>query len=178
MAASAIDLYKCFDQVNRCVAYSLLAASGFPIKPLVAYATFMERVQIMGKYIHGYGPPSQRVCSIPQGCIWSMVIQALTTLPWIRLVKASYQYAIPRALAGDILLTSGADPAADDEEPVCEYHEMALTDTVAYFQAIGARVSAPKCMTCAATARVRSRLTRFTPRGPRPPCLSSLMPET
>eukprot|EP00969_Alexandrium_andersonii_P012856 560562-Alexandrium_andersonii.AAC.1 len=45
VAMTAIDLYKCYDQINRWVLYIALARSGCPVDVLTGYMTHVEGLE-------------------------------------------------------------------------------------------------------------------------------------
>ena len=52
--AASVDIFKCFDQVNRPLIYELAALAGLPQGILSPYRTFLETSQAhfqFGKYI-------------------------------------------------------------------------------------------------------------------------------
>eukprot|EP00969_Alexandrium_andersonii_P034359 1503397-Alexandrium_andersonii.AAC.1 len=68
---TCVDLYKAFDQVNRCLCYALMAAAGAPAQIIGPYMRYLENVRIVPVYQNGVGREQQRKCAIPQGDPWS-----------------------------------------------------------------------------------------------------------
>eukprot|EP00969_Alexandrium_andersonii_P006959 303921-Alexandrium_andersonii.AAC.1 len=79
------DVYKAFDQINRPILVAALAMAGCPQGVLQAYATFLGGLAVHNVLNAGVGQGTQRPCSIPQGCPWSMLGLTLLTVPWARL---------------------------------------------------------------------------------------------
>eukprot|EP00969_Alexandrium_andersonii_P313994 13871607-Alexandrium_andersonii.AAC.1 len=104
----------------------------------------MEAVAVRAHYPMGLGAVRKRPASIPQGCLLSMMVQALMTVPWVRLLKAKYDAVVPRCLADDLLLStreSAEGPGPMDEEHVADQHAEAVVDTIEYITAMGGRIS-------------------------------------
>ncbi|MCP3677941.1 MAG: hypothetical protein GY721_10250, partial [Deltaproteobacteria bacterium] len=96
----SIDLFKCFDQINRPLLYRLLSLAGVPEGVVRAYRCFQERVMVYNHLASGLGAPHRRARGIPQGCPLSMLFTALLLRPWIIEMQAGG--AIPRVLADDL----------------------------------------------------------------------------
>lgn len=84
----AADIYKCFDQINRPLLYSILERAGIPARVLVAYKAFQEDVEIRNSLAGGLGESYKRRCGIPQGCPFSMLYVAILMRPWILQMEA------------------------------------------------------------------------------------------
>eukprot|EP00969_Alexandrium_andersonii_P114246 5050349-Alexandrium_andersonii.AAC.1 len=102
--------------------------------------------------------------SIPQGCPWSMTFLGLVMTPWIRMLRAEFVLVCPRALADDLLVATGVQGEATEEEIEAE-HGCAVDCTVAYLQAMGSRVSHRKCWNMASTKRIRRSLAKRPVKG-------------
>ena len=76
VAGTALDIFKCFDQINRWVCYTILLRSGCPQGIIRAYMAYMETLKIIPVYGVGVGQIEERPCGIPQGCPLSMLIVA------------------------------------------------------------------------------------------------------
>eukprot|EP00969_Alexandrium_andersonii_P159869 7064341-Alexandrium_andersonii.AAC.1 len=85
------------------------------------------------------------------------------------MMQSEFVLVAPRVLADDLLLHTAALQEELPEGDVAQQHEEASQATFAYFQALGARISAGKCCTFANTASLRARLKRFTPPGHQQP---------
>eukprot|EP00969_Alexandrium_andersonii_P090876 4011759-Alexandrium_andersonii.AAC.1 len=159
VALTTVDLFKCFDQVNRPIAYSILAAAGAPVGFLRGYMGYMEGMRVMGSYLNGVGSLQERPCAIPQGCPWSMTVVALLGTVWARFMSDHHPAALVRVLADDLLVGSGTNSQLGVDE-MCEEHEEAVRSTVRFMTDVGARVSIPKCKTIATQDQARRRLRR------------------
>ena len=93
---------KCFDQVNREIVFKVCQKAGMPNRVLDAYHRYIDGLQIRFQTGQNIGQRHQHVCSIPQGCPFSMMIIALMFVPWVKEVKADS--SIPRTLADDLLI--------------------------------------------------------------------------
>ena len=88
LTGGSADIWKCFDQVQRCLLYFLLEAAGFPKPILRAYKNFHERVHYHNTIGKALGAPHRKPCSIPQGCPLSMMMTSFSFHPWVALMKA------------------------------------------------------------------------------------------
>eukprot|EP00969_Alexandrium_andersonii_P184611 8156079-Alexandrium_andersonii.AAC.1 len=66
VALTAIDLAKCFDQINRQVLLAMLCASGCPHDVLAGYYSHVEAIGIFSEYAAGIGQVRTRRTGIPQ----------------------------------------------------------------------------------------------------------------
>jgi len=166
IAGASVDVYKCFDQINREVVREVATQAGMPPRILEPYLRFLDDLVIRFQTGKDIGQPHKHRCSIPQGCPFSMMIVALIFIPWINHVKAPG--VEPRVLADDLLILTTGD--------MCRANVIkALKDSKAFFQSIGARVADNKCFTFAYDPTVRQFLTNYIwdRNGLTIPCLSS-----
>ena len=163
-AVTACDLYKCFDQSNRTLLYGLLARAGMPSRLLLPYMAFMENAQFRCVLSAGVGQPERRKCSIPQGCPWSMMCVGMLVTPWLRGLTAISPNVRGRALADDLLITTGLQGPMPEEEVAIDHAE-AVSWTAEFVADIGALLSASKTKTAASTKAVRATLKREVARG-------------
>ena len=109
-----LDIWKCFDQILPLLVRVLAGLAGMPTPILWAYTRIMAELKAVNCLSTGVGKDYTRVCSIPQGCPWSMMLLALMTYPWITMIKREYK-VIPRALADDLSLWATEMAAGRDE---------------------------------------------------------------
>eukprot|EP00969_Alexandrium_andersonii_P012488 544318-Alexandrium_andersonii.AAC.1 len=64
---TAIDLCKCYGQINRWVLYMTLARSGRPVDVVTGYMTHVEGLSVYSEFASGAGMSRKREASIPQG---------------------------------------------------------------------------------------------------------------
>ena len=96
----AVDIFKCFDQVQRPLLFALLDVGGFPQQVLGPYSRFMNGLTVRNSLAGCLGVPYSRVCSIPQGCPLSMTFLSFLLRPWALMIQSLH--AIPRTLADDL----------------------------------------------------------------------------
>ena len=104
VTGTSVDIHKCFDQINRNLAYKILLAAGMPHGVLCAYISYQENLKVYFAISGALGEAHMRKCGIPQGCPFSMCVVALMTRPW-----GLYMIALgasPRALADDMLVVT------------------------------------------------------------------------
>ena len=72
VAGSSMDIYRCFDQINRSVLRKVMAVAGFP--PVLADVYFRHLRSLLVSFHTGsfLGFPRREAASIPQGCPFSM----------------------------------------------------------------------------------------------------------
>ena len=150
ITGGALDLHKCFDQINRQLAIMLLLAAGMPPQIVKAYASYHSKLVVYNALAGGFGKAYHKVLSIPQGCPFSMMIIALMMRPWILLVKVQ-GLIHPRVLADDLLLLgigSGHFTAF--------VHAFNITHK--YMQDIGAKIAPDKSLLFSNDSAIRSSL--------------------
>eukprot|EP00969_Alexandrium_andersonii_P210736 9308159-Alexandrium_andersonii.AAC.1 len=54
-AAGCVDVYKCFDQVQRPLLYHVLATAGLPLRILVPYMRYHESLRVRNSITGGLG---------------------------------------------------------------------------------------------------------------------------
>ena len=149
LQGGAVDIMKCFDQIQRDLLYSVARRAGFPEPALQAYQAYHEAVQCYNSISGAPGKPYHKPTSIPQGCPLSMVFIALLMVPWTKMVEAAG--AIPRVLADDILvITQGPDPITQFKTVFDSTHQ--------YLQDIGAKIAPDKSAVFASDPKHRRDL--------------------
>ena len=102
LAGGSLDIYKCFDQLNRTLIFKLAEVAGMPKPILTAYRAFVVGMRSRFQYGSNIGKPYSPPTSIPQGCPFSMTMVALLMRPWLFLMRG--MAAEPRCLADDLLI--------------------------------------------------------------------------
>jgi ribonuclease HI len=153
IAGGSIDVYKCFDQVNREIVYKLASEAGMPKRILDPYFRYIDSLQIRYQVGSTVGEQHYDVCSIPQGCPFSMTIVAIIMLPWVHRMRELE--VEPRVLADDLMfLATGEGHRAKTIR--------AMSASKEFFVDVGARVADNKCFTFAGDAVTRSLLSAHT----------------
>ena len=156
VAGGSVDIYKCFDQVNRKLVQRLAEKAGMPKRILEPYMRYIDNLQIRYQVADTIGLAHAERCSIPQGCPFSMTMVALLMRPWVKVMAASEVQ--PRVLADDLMFhTSGEGHRARTVR--------AMEQSRQYFNDIGAKVAANKCFTFATDTFTRNYLTKFRWKG-------------
>ena len=83
VTGGAVDIHKCFDQINRVLVEKTLRLAGMPERILRAYLAFLGSLVIYFALPGSLGQGHARPCGIPQGCPLSMVFRALFMRPWL-----------------------------------------------------------------------------------------------
>jgi hypothetical protein len=83
VTGGSIDIYKCFDQINRELLHSLAVEAGMPKRVLDPYFRYINNLQVRFQVGEIIGKSHQERCSIPQGCPFSMALVALITRVWV-----------------------------------------------------------------------------------------------
>jgi ribonuclease HI len=136
IAGGSVDVYKCFDQVNRELLFLLAQQAGMPMRILRPYFDYIDQIEVryqIGKYI---GKPHRERCSIPQGCPFSMALIALFMRVWVSKMRSID--VEPRCLADDLMFTATG---------LGHVHRTADAMIVSrnFFKHMGARVADNKC---------------------------------
>ncbi len=152
VAGGSIDVYKCFDQINRQLIYLLAEKAGMPMRILNAYSSYLENMEVRFQVGGTIGTPYHDRASIPQGCPFSMAMVALLTRPWISLMRQTG--VIPRCLADDLLIL------AIGNKHQSRYIQ-AMNQSKQYFQDIGAKIAERKCFSFAADRQTRDFLSKY-----------------
>ena len=105
--AGAVDIMKCFDQLQRPLIYELARKAGMPEAVVATYEAYQENMKAMNSLAGGLGKPYRKPASIPQSCPLSMALIGLLMTPWIRMMEAGQEQ--PRVLADDIFLLAVGD---------------------------------------------------------------------
>eukprot|EP00969_Alexandrium_andersonii_P041853 1835581-Alexandrium_andersonii.AAC.1 len=83
----------------------------------------------------------------------------LVLSPWVQLVKEIHPDIAPRMLADDMALVTG--PSEDLQlEELHQVHTQAIACTLEYLNDLGARVSAPKCISASNSGSLRGLMKR------------------
>ncbi len=102
VAGGSIDIYKCFDQLNRQLIYKLAQEAGMPLRVLQAYRNYIESMQVQFQVGDAIGAEHRDRASLPQGCPFSMTMVALLLKPWLSIMQQAR--VVPRCLADDLLI--------------------------------------------------------------------------
>ena len=106
-AGGSVDIYKCFDQINRKLVLRLATEAGMPLRILEPYFRYIDNLQVQFQIGKTIGARHEDRCSIPQGCPFSMTMIALLLVPWTDLMN--YQNVTPRVLADDLMFTTSGE---------------------------------------------------------------------
>ena len=166
VAGGSIDVYKCFDKINRDLVYKIASDAGMPLRILDAYFRYIDALQNRYQVGDSVGSAHLDRCSIPQGCPFSMTMIALIMLPWIKLMRSLDVEA--RVLADDLMFTA-----------VGKGHRARIVQAMhasrQFFSDIGAQVANKKCVTFAGDSATRTLLLNHSwdNQGLRIPCTAS-----
>ena len=104
IGGGSIDIYKCFDQINRILLKKIAEIAGMPRRVVEPYFRWLDNMQSAFQFGKKIGLPHHDRASIPQGCPFSMMMVALLMMPWVKLAERNN--IIPRVLADDLLFTA------------------------------------------------------------------------
>jgi len=152
IAGGSIDIFKCFDQINRHIVWDLAKQAGMPIGVLTAYFEYIDNIQVKFQVGKTIGKAHHERCSIPQGCPFSMIIVALITRVWVKHIEK--QNVEPRCLADDLLFVAGGSG----------HRARAITamkQSRQFFIDMGAKVATNKCFMFATHANTRKFLADY-----------------
>ena len=90
VAGGSIDVFKCFEHVNRELIYLLAQRAGMPSRNLTAYKSYLEGMEIHFQVGKAIGVQHKDRASIPQGCPFSMAMVALLTKPWLSVMHNAH----------------------------------------------------------------------------------------
>jgi hypothetical protein len=166
VAGGSIDIFKCFDQINRSLIFKIAKEAGMPMRILNPYMRYIGNIATRYQVGKTKGAPHCERASIPQGCPFSMTMIALLMVPWIRIMTDLG--VKPRVLADDLMFTTHGD---DHRAMTIEAMKISRT----YFQDIGAKVADKKCFTFASNSSTRKDLSEhiWDSKGLLIPCVSS-----
>ena len=136
VAGGSVDVFKCFDQINRELLFKVAKKAGMPLRILKPYFKFIDSINVryqVGKYI---GEGHVERCSIPQGCPFSMALIALLTRVWVMHMKDLH--VTPRCLADDLMFTAAGTGHAHRTVD-------AMVASRQFFTDLGAKVASNKC---------------------------------
>ena len=150
-----LDVWKCFDQIVPLLARTVLALVGMPTTVLWAHTRLMAGIKVANCLPLGVGKEYSRICSIPQGCPWSMTVLALLTYPWIKMIRRHTE-VVPRVLADDLSLWA-AEAAEVSHDPNKWQHQWAAAVqlTLMFLDNMGARTAHNKSMILASNSKLR-----------------------
>jgi ribonuclease HI len=152
LTGGSIDIYKCFDQINRELLFDVAQAAGMPQRFLLPYFDFIDNLQVRFQVGEVIGPAHLERCSIPQGCPFSMALVALLTKIWVNHMET---FGVePRCLADDLLFT--AEGSAHRYRAV-----IAMTFSRQFFHDLGAKVATNKCFMFSTCSHTRTFLSKY-----------------
>ena len=100
ITVGSIDVYKCFDQMNRKLVYKRVKEAGMSKQILETYFQYIDNLDVRFQIGKTLGRKQRDKCSIPQGCPFSMNMVALLMRPWN--MKTRESGIEPRTLADDL----------------------------------------------------------------------------
>ncbi len=151
-AGGSVDIYKCFDQLNRQLVYALAKQAGMPERVLQAYSRYLEGLQVQFQVGNTIGRLHHDRASLPQGCPFSMTMVALLTKPWVSIMKQAQ--VSPRCLADDLMII------ATGHNHQARYIN-AMQQSKQFFTDIGARIADNKCFSFAGDSKTRDFLAAY-----------------
>ena len=152
IAGGSVDVYKCFDQINRKLLYKIAEAAGMPKRILDPYFNYIDNLRVRYQIGKTIGKAHTDRCSIPQGCPFSMTMIALMLRPWIKMME--FHQVEPRVLADDLMFTAkGVGHRAKTID--------AMQSSRTYFADMGAKVANNKCFTFATDKDTRKHLSDY-----------------
>lgn len=104
-----LDLFKCFDQVQKPLLTSLLLLACFPVQVLAAYHRYHQIAQVYHVINGQTGRPHHHECGIRQGCPFSMMFIGIYMSAWIMQMRSYGTTVKARTLADDLLLTTSGN---------------------------------------------------------------------
>jgi hypothetical protein len=149
IAGASVDVFKCFDQINRALVFMLASRAGMPSRILKPYMRYIDAIKVRYQVGQTVGNPHHDLTSIPQGCPFSMTMVALIMIPWIRKMRA--MEVSPRVLADDLLLVATGE--GHRAKAIA-----GLVESIKFFEVMGARVATDKCFSFAGDAPTRKLL--------------------
>ena len=152
IAGGSIDVYKCFDQLNKPLIFKLAKEAGMPDRVLQAYMKYINNIEVRFQIGRTIGKHHQDPASLPQGCPFSMAMVALLFKPWLSVMKQAK--VTPRCLADDLMLI-----ATGQEHQSRYINAMQLTRT--FFTDIGAKIADKKCFSFAGDETTRQFLSKY-----------------
>ena len=103
ITGGAVDIKKAFDQINRILVSLILRLAGMPTRIIDAYMRFHDNLRVYNGIAGGFGMGYYKICSIPQGCPFSMLFMAILMRPLVILTEVPGK-VIMRILADDVIL--------------------------------------------------------------------------
>ena len=149
VSGGSIDIYKCFDKINRELLKQIAITAGMPERIAEPHFRFIGDIEVRYQIGSKIGKARQEKCSIPQGCPFSMTMVALLMTPWVKLMRGLQ--VDPRVLADDLLFTAQG-----------KHHRSsavrAMRESRKFFSAMGARIADNKCFTFSTEPSTRTFL--------------------
>ena len=139
------DIAKFFDQIRRRLVYQLAAAAGIPPPILTACQAYIDNLCVYNALAGGVGTQHKRLCGLPQGCPFPMVMVALIVRPWIILMRTVIGVQCYILAAVVLILATGRRMIGSFAE--------ALDKTHMYLKAMGAKVAPTKSYNFASNGR-------------------------
>ena len=102
VAGGSLDIFKCFDQLNRDLILDLAAQAGMPQPVLQGYRSFVRNMRSRFQFGQDIGVAMANKTCIPQGCPKSMMMVALLMRPWIFYMRS--KGTMPRCLPDDLVV--------------------------------------------------------------------------
>lgn len=99
-----VDIYKFSDQFNRQLIFRLALEVGMPRRMLEPYMRYVDSLLIRYQVGCTIGECHSDICSLPQGCPFSIVMVALLMVPWVKQMHSIE--VVPRVLADDLMFTA------------------------------------------------------------------------
>ena len=103
ITGGAVDIKKAFDQINRILVALILRLAGMPTRIIDTYMRFHDNLRVYNGIAGGFGIGYYKICSIPQGCPFSMLFMAILMRPLVILTEVPGKI-IMRVLADDVIL--------------------------------------------------------------------------
>ena len=152
VSSLSIDLFKCFDQVDRRILTCVLRHMGAPERVLRAWSSFVGELKVFNTLAEGIGKPYRRPCSIPQGCALSMAWLSGLMTPLSRGLRMLQ--AIPRSLADDLNATTRG-------EGHWRRLQVAGRFGFTYLRDAGAKISATKSAMFSSSKHTRANMRQY-----------------
>jgi ribonuclease HI len=156
VSGGSIDIFKCFDQLNRKLLLKLALRAGMPQRILNPYFAYIDNISVRFQVGETIGAPHKEKCSIPQGCPFSMMLVALVTRVWVN--QMTHLNVEPRCLADDLMFTA-TGPLHRTWVVEAMHHSRE------FFHDLGARVATNKCFTFSTCKQTRQFFRDYTWKG-------------
>ena len=115
ISGGSIDIYKCFDQINRDLLFRLACEAGMPKRILIPYFKYINNLQVRFQVGETIGKTHHERCSIPQGCPFSMALVALITRVWVNHMACNNFFSAHTAKVRDCIhITHRSNEGGED----------------------------------------------------------------